>query len=365
MVSIVLGVIALLLDQILKFWTVANLDLNTGIKDLPGFVRLTYIKNFGAAFGVLKDAAWLRWLALILLLVFTAAVLLGLKKRIIRSGFSRFTGIMLLAGLLGNGIDRAIYGYVVDMFEFKFGVGSLPIFNLADVLILVFGILFCVSIFIGGLDFSRSESESFAERNAYDEAPSRRVRKAADEEYEAPVRARARAVQEEAPAARRVRSEEAAPVRRTPVEEDPFPTRVRRPITEAEIHPVRVARPSAQAVAPNAAANSVARPAAAQAPAPRPAASRPAPATVSAAKPAATAARPATRPAAPTATAAKPVAPTAANRPVAHPTAAPTRPASAVSPASQAATAARPAARPASKPVEDEFDLESILAEFK
>ena len=140
MVYGIIALLALLVDQFLKFWTVSNVALNTGIRPLiPGFLHITYIKNFGAAFGVMSSFGALRWILLILLIAFTALMVFAFIKGYFRTGFVKVSGALLLAGLLGNGIDRAIYGYVPDIFElelFKF-----PIFNLADVLVLIGGIL--------------------------------------------------------------------------------------------------------------------------------------------------------------------------------------------------------------------------------
>ena len=54
MIYAIVGVLVLLVDQFMKFWTVSHVELNTGIQPLiPGVVHLTHIKNFGAAFGLL------------------------------------------------------------------------------------------------------------------------------------------------------------------------------------------------------------------------------------------------------------------------------------------------------------------------
>ena len=193
MVYGIIALLALLVDQFLKFWTVSNVALNTGIRPLiPGFLHITYIKNFGAAFGVMSSFGALRWILLILLIAFTALMVFAFIKGYFRTGLTKISGALLLAGLLGNGIDRAIYGYVPDIFElelFKF-----PIFNLADVLVLVGGILFAVAILTGGLrradEFDDYEEEEApvrpARRREYDDEPApRRASHTADE---APVR---------------------------------------------------------------------------------------------------------------------------------------------------------------------------------
>ena len=181
MVYGIIGLLALLVDQFLKFWTVSNVALNTGIRSLiPGVLHITYIKNFGAVFGVMSGFGALRWILLILLIAFTALMVFAFLKGYFRTGFIKLSGALLLAGLLGNGIDRAIYGYVPDIFEFEFV--KFAIFNLADVLVLVGGILFVAAILTGGL--RRAD-----EYDDYEEAPARASRRRAYDEEPAPRRA--------------------------------------------------------------------------------------------------------------------------------------------------------------------------------
>ena len=110
MVYGIIALLALLVDQFLKFWTVSNVALNTGIRPLiPGFLHITYIKNFGAAFGVMSSFGALRWILLILLIAFTALMVFAFIKGYFRTGLTKVSGALLLAGLLGNGIDL---GYI-------------------------------------------------------------------------------------------------------------------------------------------------------------------------------------------------------------------------------------------------------------
>jgi len=152
MLYAIVGLLFLLADQFLKFWTVAHVELNAypGVELIPGVLNLTYIKNTGIAFGLFGSMPMLRWILLILLAAFTLFIVISLATRYLRTGFARWTGVLLLTGLLGNGVDRAIYGYVVDMLEPKLGSISWPIFNIADALILIFGILFCIALLSGG-----------------------------------------------------------------------------------------------------------------------------------------------------------------------------------------------------------------------
>lgn len=330
MVYGIIALLALLVDQFLKFWTVSNVALNTGIRPLiPGFLHITYIKNFGAVFGVMSGFGALRWILLILLIAFTALMVFAFLKGYFRTGFIKLSGALLLAGLLGNGIDRAIYGYVPDIFEFEFV--KFAIFNLADVLVLVGGILFVAAILTGGL--RRAD-----EYDDYEEAPARASRRRAYDEEPAPRRAPRTAAEE-------------VPVRRTaPRASAPSPARQR-----AAGNGVPAAQPRAKRVIDE---NSVPVPV-------RPAA-RPAAAVQRAAETQRTAApqraaepvrRAAAAPSAAVSRADLAAQNEATVRTVARPAASarPAAPKAAPAPAKEAPKAAPP----------EEFDLDSILAEFK
>ena len=174
----IVGLLFLLADQLLKFWTVTHVELNAypGVELLPGVMNLTYIKNPGIAFGLFGEMAALRWILLVLLVLFTAFIVVSLVKGYLRTGFARWTGVLLLVGLLGNGVDRAVYGYVVDMLEPKLGSISWPIFNIADALILIFGILFCIAMLTGGFGKPRRKKKKSAARKVHGEgtAPANR-----------------------------------------------------------------------------------------------------------------------------------------------------------------------------------------------
>lgn len=345
MVYGIIGLLALLIDQFLKFWTVSNVALNTGIRPLiPGVLHITYIKNFGAVFGIMSGFGALRWILLILLLAFTALMVFAFIKGYFRTGFVKVSGVLLLAGLLGNGIDRAIYGYVPDIFEFEFM--NFAIFNLADVLVLVGGILFVVAILTGGLrradefdDYEEDETPvRAARRREYDDEPApRRTPRAAEE---TPVRRTASRPAAPATAAPSARGTAAPPPARQRAAGNGVPAtqpRTKRVIDENSV-PVPV-RPAARPAAPvQRSAEPVHRTAAApSAPVTRADLAAQNEATVR------TVARPAAS--------ARPSAPKAAPAP------APVRetPKAASAPVKEAPKAAST----------EQFDLDSILAEFK
>ena len=147
----IVAVIALILDQALKYWTSVNIVENTAgyteVRPLiPGILRLTNFHNSGAAFSFLANASWARWFFVVLCLIFVAIVIYALLRDIIPSPGARWAAVFVMAGAIGNCIDRMITGYVVDMLEFDFTVFGhrFPVFNLADVYITVGAIVFVI-----------------------------------------------------------------------------------------------------------------------------------------------------------------------------------------------------------------------------
>ncbi len=126
----VMAAIALIVDQIIK-WSVATyMDIGQRIPMIPGFIQLTSIRNRGAAFGILQNQR-------LFFIVITAIVLVGivvyLRKTYREQKLLSSALALILAGALGNFVDRARNGEVVDMLEFTFI--NYPVFNVADVFI--------------------------------------------------------------------------------------------------------------------------------------------------------------------------------------------------------------------------------------
>ena len=129
------------LDQLFKAWVRANIPLYPSAAEqiplIPGVIHLSHIRNAGVAFGLLQGG---RWAFLALLGVFCGLVIWAIAKGKLAAPWEKWLGVLAMAGALGNGIDRAIYGYVVDMLEVEFI--SFPVFNLADCVISVSCVLF-------------------------------------------------------------------------------------------------------------------------------------------------------------------------------------------------------------------------------
>ena len=174
MLYAIIAAIILIGDQWLKYWVTVNITLSTGEAALiPGVVKLVNIHNSGAAFGLLGDAAYARWLFLGVAALFVIVIIVVLAKHMFKSRFANWCAVMALAGAVGNCIDRALYGYVVDMFKVEFM--DFAVFNVADIFLVLacfaFIIYLIVDIFKGG----RSDDDDDGEE---EEKPRRSERKA-------------------------------------------------------------------------------------------------------------------------------------------------------------------------------------------
>ncbi len=146
MLYAIVAVLALILDQAVKYWTTVNIVVDTGeAKLIPGFIHLANVHNTGAAFSFLEGA---RWFFVILCILFCLLVVYVLVKNIITHPLARWMAIIVMAGAIGNCIDRIVCGFVVDMFEFDFLIfgKQFPVFNVADIYITLGAIIFCICI---------------------------------------------------------------------------------------------------------------------------------------------------------------------------------------------------------------------------
>ena len=129
-ILLVLSMVFLLIDQISKYWARSTLLPGSPKPFLPGLVQLRLVNNTGAAFGLFSNATSILGL---LSLVTAIALLIWLWYSSPLPLWQAFATTLLLAGTLGNGIDRWRLGYVTDFLEF------IPIhfavFNGADIAI--------------------------------------------------------------------------------------------------------------------------------------------------------------------------------------------------------------------------------------
>ncbi|WP_347102551.1 signal peptidase II [Streptococcus anginosus] len=127
-VTVPIVIVALIaLDQWVKFEIVKNIQLG-GVKPfIPKILSLTYLRNTGAAFSILENQ---QWLFAVITLVVIGAAIWYLSKHIKGSVWLLSALSLIIAGGIGNFIDRMRQGFVVDMFQLDFI--NFAIFNVAD-----------------------------------------------------------------------------------------------------------------------------------------------------------------------------------------------------------------------------------------
>lgn len=114
------------LDQFAKYWVSANIALGTSHGFIPGLMNLTNLHNDGAAWSILEGQQWFFYL-----ITLAAVVVLAYLMRQWRTNRWKMIALsLIMAGALGNFIDRVHQHYVVDMFELL--PINFPVFNVAD-----------------------------------------------------------------------------------------------------------------------------------------------------------------------------------------------------------------------------------------
>ncbi|EDQ00645.1 signal peptidase II [Shewanella benthica] len=141
-------VLVFIADQVSKQWVLANFDLYESVTLLPIF-NFTYVRNYGAAFSFLSDAGgWQKWLFTFIAVGFSVLLTFWLRKQPAQMWRLNLAYTLVIAGALGNLIDRLQHGYVVDFLDFYWNKSHFPAFNIADSAICVGAALIIVDSFI-------------------------------------------------------------------------------------------------------------------------------------------------------------------------------------------------------------------------
>ena len=144
MIYIVVAALLVVLDQVVKFLVRTTMVLGDSMVLIPDVLGITYVQNTGAAFSSFPNATMvLAGISLLVSLLLILAILL----RWVRHPFGRFTLMLLLAGAVGNLIDRAVMGYVTDMVQVLFV--KFAVFNLADVFVVTGAFLLVLFVMFG------------------------------------------------------------------------------------------------------------------------------------------------------------------------------------------------------------------------
>lgn len=143
MLALAAAALLIVMDQVTKHLAMANLrdsGVNT-VKVIPGLLEFVYLENTGTAFGLFAGMTWTITFLTGAVALLLAGLLIWYKKH---NAFSFLSATLLLAGGVGNLIDRMLRGYVVDFIHITF----FPyIFNVADCFVTV-GAVFLVCHYV-------------------------------------------------------------------------------------------------------------------------------------------------------------------------------------------------------------------------
>ncbi len=147
-----------LVDAVVKEIAGGCLKGSAAISVIPGLFNLAYVENRGCAWGLFQGQVWplaVFGLVALAFLIWKRKAVFGLVTKDARRGWLILGAVaepLLYAGIIGNVIDRLFRGYVIDMFDFHWGVHHFPCFNIADSCI-------CVAVGLLLLTSLRSETK--------------------------------------------------------------------------------------------------------------------------------------------------------------------------------------------------------------
>lgn len=135
----ILGILLVVADQLTKYWAKNALANGATVDFIPHVMDFVYVENRGAAFGILQDT---RWLLIGLTVVVLGLLLFYAFQTKKRHPVFMLSVALIVAGGIGNLIDRLFFGYVTDFLHLLFM--EFPCFNLADVCVCVGGALIVI-----------------------------------------------------------------------------------------------------------------------------------------------------------------------------------------------------------------------------
>ena len=151
LIIISLGV--LLIDMLSKVLIKHFILLGIRIKIIKGFLYITYVKNTGAAFSIFRN----NTIFLIILSILVIGLLfyyLNKKEKITK--LENISYGLILGGAIGNLFDRILYGYVIDFIDIYIFKYDYPVFNIADMAIVIGVIILVIDLFRGEKDGNKS-----------------------------------------------------------------------------------------------------------------------------------------------------------------------------------------------------------------
>lgn len=150
----ILAISIFIIDQLSKSIISTYLKLNQSIEVIKDFFYLRYINNTGASWGILSNSRILLIILSLIAIIILIRYMYSFKEtKLNYIGFG-----FLLGGILGNLSDRLLHGYVKDFLDFIIFNYDFPVFNIADIFI-VLGVIILIISIIRGEDKNGSSSK--------------------------------------------------------------------------------------------------------------------------------------------------------------------------------------------------------------
>ena len=140
-----IALLIIILDQFTKWIVVQNMTLQERIPIIENFLYMTSHRNKGAAFGILQGQMWLFYIVTIVVVVF---VIYYFEKYAKEQKLHAISLSLILGGAIGNFIDRVFRQEVVDFIDVYIFTYDFPIFNVADMALVVGVGLMLIFVFI-------------------------------------------------------------------------------------------------------------------------------------------------------------------------------------------------------------------------
>ena len=133
LIWLILSIILIALDQWTKQIAVTNLQYGESVPFIAGFWDWTLAHNTGAAFSFLANSGeWAHWFFIVMKITVSLVLMVLLGKMPRNNWRDALPYALIIAGALGNLVDRFRYGYVIDFIEWYYKTFSWPVFNIAD-----------------------------------------------------------------------------------------------------------------------------------------------------------------------------------------------------------------------------------------
>ncbi|MBS4536124.1 signal peptidase II [Clostridium sp. D2Q-14] len=139
----IIPILIILLDQVTKYWAVNVLKEQEAIIIIDRFLQLNFVKNYGAAFGIMQNQR-------AFFIIITSLIIIGIVyyiKKYNNTKIMNYSLLMIIGGAIGNFIDRLRIQYVIDFIDIDFwGFYDFPVFNIADSFIVIGTILLVILV---------------------------------------------------------------------------------------------------------------------------------------------------------------------------------------------------------------------------